>query len=161
MPERDERRLKLLISRYQQRVFALVLHLIGGDQDKTYDICASSFAEAMQAGSLLEQEEVFLTRVIRIAIKKSRATKTMPTSNELDFLDLPSSEKGPLRIVLKGLQALDFDAKALVLLRGQLNLLYRQIATILRVSQSDARIKTVQAYARLRKMIGDDLTPEN
>jgi len=161
MPKRNERRLKLLISRYQQRVFALVLHLIGGDRDKTYDICASSFAEAMQAGSLLEQEEVFLTRVIRIAIKKSRATKTMPTSNELDFLDLPSSEKGPLHIVLKGLQALDFDAKALVLLRGQLNLLYRQIATIMRVSESDARIKTAQAHARLRKMIGDDLTPEN
>lgn len=157
MPERDEEHLKLFILRYQNQVFALILYLIGGDQDKTYDICASSFAEAMRTSPPLEHEEAFLTTLIGNAIEKSRATKTIPTSNELDLLELPDAEKGPLRIVLKALQALDFDAKTLVLLRDQLNLSYGQIATIMRSSESNTRSKVTQARARLRKMIEDTL----
>ncbi len=60
MPDRDysdiscstpdnERAAKLLIEQYQQRVFALVLYLIGDDRDKAYDITASSFVEAFSA----------------------------------------------------------------------------------------------------------------
>jgi DNA-directed RNA polymerase specialized sigma24 family protein len=153
MPERDEERLKLLISRYQQRIFALVLYLIGGDQDKTYDICASSFAEAMRASPPLEHEEAFLTTLIGIAIEKSRATRTIPTPNELDLLELPDAEKGPLRIVLKGLQTLDFELKVPLLLRFQLNLSYSDIGTVIRTSGSNARIKTAQARAQLDKEI--------
>ncbi|MBU2102290.1 MAG: hypothetical protein KKF80_02755, partial [Candidatus Omnitrophica bacterium] len=111
MPERDKEHFKLLILRYQNRVFALILYLIGGDQDKTYDICASSFADAMRVSPPLEHEEAFLTTLIGIAIEKSRAAKTIPISDELDLLELPDAEKGPLRMVLKALRALDFDAK--------------------------------------------------
>ena len=157
MSERDEERLKLLISRYQQKIFALVLYLIGGDQDKTYDICAASFAEAMRASPPLEHEEAFLTTLISNAIEKSRATKIIPTSNELDLLELPDAEKGPLRIVLKALRTLDFDVKVLVLLRGQLNLSYKQIATIMRSSESNTRSKVTQARAQLIKIIEDTL----
>ncbi|MFH1875424.1 MAG: sigma factor-like helix-turn-helix DNA-binding protein [Candidatus Omnitrophota bacterium] len=153
----DEERLQSLIIRYQQKVFALVFYLIGGDQDKTYDICASSFAEAARVRSSLEHEEAFLITLIGIAIERSRAAKTIPVSNELGLLELPDAEKGPLRMVLKALRALDFDAKALVLLRDQLNLSYSEIAAIMRSSESTTRPKVTQARARLRKMIEDTL----
>ena len=62
MLRQDAEGLKLLISRYQQRVFALVLYLIGGDRDKAYDITASSFAEAFTITSLLEKEGVIIKK---------------------------------------------------------------------------------------------------
>ena len=155
-----EDQLKILISRYQQKVFALVLYLIGGDQDKTYDICAKSFAEAMYGSSYLETEEAVLTKIIGMAIEKSRVTKAIPTFSEVELLDLPDAEKGPLRLVLKALHSLDFDAKALVLLRDQLNLSYRQIAAIVRNSESHTRSKVIQARIRLREILEDTLKNE-
>ncbi|MFH1799396.1 MAG: sigma factor-like helix-turn-helix DNA-binding protein [Candidatus Omnitrophota bacterium] len=149
--------IKLTIGRYQQRVFALALYLIGRDQDKAYDVCAGSFAEAMRVSPPWENEEAFLTTLVGIAVEESRVTKTIPVSNELDLLELPDAEKGPLRIVLKALRTLDFDAKALVLLRDQLNLSYKQIATIMRSSESAAKSNVIQAHARLRKAIEDTL----
>jgi DNA-directed RNA polymerase specialized sigma24 family protein len=156
----NEERLKLFISRHQQRVFALVMYLIGGDRDKTYDICAASFAEAMYGGSFSEPEEAVLTRMIGAAVEKSRVTKAIPTANEIESLDLSDAEKGPLHLVLKALHALDFDAKALVLLRDQLNLSYRQIAAIVRNSESQTRSQVIQARIRLREIIEDTLRNE-
>lgn len=144
---------KALIARYQQSIFALVLYLIGGDQDAAYNICATSFAEALSRSSSLEQEEAFLTRLIDTAIKKTRATKTIPVSDELEFLDVPLAEKGPLRVVLKAFQILDFDEKALLLLRDQLNLSYRNIASSMRISESSAKQKIIQARIQFREKL--------
>ncbi|MBN1869196.1 MAG: sigma-70 family RNA polymerase sigma factor [Candidatus Omnitrophica bacterium] len=155
-----EERIKFLISRYQQGVFALVLYLIGGDQDKTYDICASSFAEAMRACSSPEREGIFLAKVIGIAVEKARAIKTIPVFKELEFLDLPASEQGPLRLLIKAFWKLAFDDKALVLLREQLNLSYRQIAAVMRKTESDTRSEVNQARTRLREIIEDTLKYE-
>ena len=153
----NEEHLKSLISRYRQKVFALILYLVGGDQDKTYDICAASFAEAVHARASFGQDEVILTGVIGAAIEKTRATKAIPVSNEFELLDLPDAEKGPLHVVLKALQALDFNAKALVLLRDQLNLSYKQIAIAMHISETNAISKTAQARVQLRKKIEETI----
>ena len=157
MIERNEERLKTLISQYQQRVFALILYLIGGDQDKTYDICASSFAEAMRAGFDLEQEDAFLLRTIGISLEKARLAKTLPSYDLLEFIDLPDKEKRPLYLILKSLQSLDFEGRALVLLRNQLNLSYKKIAMATGISESDAKRKTVQALVLLREKVEEIL----
>lgn len=153
----NEDSIKSLTAPYQQRIYALVLYLVGQDRDTAYHVCASSFTEALQENSAPEQKDIFLSRLIGIAVEKCRHVKTIPTLDALELLEIADAEKGPLRIVLKAFQALDFDAKVLVLLRDQLNLSYRQIATIMRSSESRARSEVTRARARLRKMIEDTL----
>jgi len=150
MPYKEEQ-IKLLIFRYQQSAFAFVLYLIGGDQDKAYDICAASFAEAMRAGFPLEHEEVFLNRLVSIAVEKIRNVKTIPNFDVIELLEISGAEKGQLLIVLKALQTLDFEQKAPLLLRYQINLSYRDIGAVMRISEGNARIKTAQARAQLEK----------
>ena len=153
MYSQNEDTIKALIAQYQQKIFALALYLVGRDRDNAYGVCASSFTEAIRESSYLEQKEVFLVRLAGIVVEKCRNTKAIPIFDELEFLDLPAAEKMPLGIVLKALQALDFDSKALVLLRDQLNLLYKEISVIMRVSETDARRKTARARALLREKI--------
>jgi len=153
MYNQNEDTIKSLIAQYQQKIFAFVLYLIGQDQDRAYDVCASSFTEAIQESSSLEQKEAFLLRIIGVTVEKCRNVKTIPTLNVIELLAITSAEKGPLRIVLKALQMLDFELKVPLLLRFQLNLSYGDIGTVMRTSDSNARIKTAQARAQLNKEI--------
>ena len=141
--------IKSLITQHQQKIFALVLYLVGQDQDTAYDVCASSFAEAIQGSSSLGQKEVFLLRLIGVVVEKCRNVKTIPTLDAIEFLTITSAEKEPLRIVLKALQILDFELKVVLLLRFQLNLSYSEIGTVMQISDSNARTKTIQARTQL------------
>jgi len=154
MYSQNEDIIKSLIAHYLQRIYTFVLYLIGQDQDRAYDVCASSFTEAIQESSSLGQKEVFLPRLIGIAVEKCRNMKTIPTFDIIEFLDLSAAEKGQLLIVLKALQTLGLEQKVPLLLRYQFNLSYADIATVMLVSGSDARIKTAQARVQLEKEIG-------
>jgi DNA-directed RNA polymerase specialized sigma24 family protein len=101
----------------------------------------------------MEQEEALMIRLIGIAVEKCRNIKTIPTFDVIEFLAITSAEKEPLRIVLKALQRLDFKLKVPLLLRFQLNLSYSDIGTVIRTSDSNARIKTNQARVQLDKEI--------
>ncbi len=158
MDNQNEDTVKSLITQYQQRIFALVLYLVGQDQDMAYDVCASSFTEAIRESSSLGQKEFFLPRLIGVAVEKCRNVKTIPTFDIIELLAITSAEKEQLRIVLKALQMLGFEQKVPLLLRYQFNLSYGNIATVMRVSESDARIKTAQARVQLEKEIGHILS---
>lgn len=153
----NEDNLKSFIAQYQQRIFALVLYLVGQDQDRAYDICSSSFAEVLRGSTSLEQKEAFCSRLVCVAVEKCRDVKTMPTFDVIDLLTISREEKEPLRLVLKALQALDFEPKALLLLRFQLNLFYGDIGKAMRTSESQARIRTAQARIQLEEEIGRSL----
>jgi DNA-directed RNA polymerase specialized sigma24 family protein len=148
MYNQNEDAIKSLIVRYQQKIFALVLYLVGQDQDRAYDVCASSFAEAIRE-SPVGQEEALMLRLIGIAVEKCRNIKTIPTFDVIELLTIASPEKEPLRIVLKALQMLDFELKVPLLLRFQLNISYGDIGKVMQTSDSNARTKTVQARAQL------------
>lgn len=138
MHRQNEDIIKSLMVQYQQRIFALVLYLVGQDQDAAYDICASSFVETIQERSSMEQKEAFLLRLVSVAVGKCRNVKTIPTFDAIEFLTITSAEKEPLRIVLKAL-----------LLRFQLNLSYSEIGTVMQISDSNARTKTIQARTQM------------
>lgn len=156
MHYQDEESLKVLISPYQQRIFALVLCLTGENRDKAYDIAVSSFVEAIRTTPLLEKDS-FLARIAGIAIKKSRDIKIMPSYNESDFMNIPPEQRESLRIVKIALHSLPFDLKILLLLRDQLHLAYKYIAGILRISERNTKIRTTQARIQLRKKIEEVL----
>jgi len=56
----DEKFLKLQIQRFEQKIFALALWLIGGDKNKAYNIAVAGFVEALRSFSVNETEDVFL-----------------------------------------------------------------------------------------------------
>jgi DNA-directed RNA polymerase specialized sigma24 family protein len=145
----NEDNIKSFIAQHQQKIFTLALYLVGQDQDRAYDVCASSFAEAIGQSPRLEREEVLIVRLIGITVEKCRNIKTIPTFDIIELLDISGAEKGQLLIVLKALQTLSFEQKTSLLLRFQLNMLYSDIGTVMQISDSNARTKTVQARAQL------------
>jgi DNA-directed RNA polymerase specialized sigma24 family protein len=151
--DRDQEALKQLVSCCEQKVFALALHLIGGDRNKTYEIAASAFAEAIQKLPPSQPTGSFLTAAAAKVVEKSRTAKAMPSSDEIGLTGVADQEKGILRIVTQALRTLSFDEKALVLLRDQLHLPYKDIAAIFKTSEKNARSQTVQARDQLRKKI--------
>lgn len=156
----QDKSLKLLISRYKQKVFALVLCLIGGDQDITYDVAASSFAEAIRRRLSPENEDIFLARVVSIAIKNSRSIKTIPTFAHIDMRNLPAEEKKSLRVIQTALQALPFDARALLLLRDQLHFSCKDISAIIDIPENNVRVRIEQVRSSLRRKIEEILNCE-
>lgn len=153
MSYKEEEEIKSLIARYQRSIFALVLYLVGGDQDEAYNVCAESFAEAIRSAPPLEREEDFFSRLAGIAVAKSRLIKAIPVFSCFDILEVPEAEKGPLRIVLIALLGLDFESKAAVLLRDQLCFSYKEIAAIMQASESGIKHITIQARINLRRKV--------
>jgi len=155
MLQQDEVYLRSIISRYEQKIFALALYLIGGDKDKAYNVATSSFVEALRETPFLEKENISLSKIAGIAVEKCRDIKTIlsPDENDSDFVDLPPVERQSLLIVKTALQKLPFDIRALVLLRDQLHLPYKSISSIFKISQGDAKVQTTQARIKLRETI--------
>jgi len=156
----EEEKLKLLVSHYKQKVFGLVLYLIGGDRDKAYEVAAFSFAEAINRSSSLEKEDVLFNAVVSIAIENSRSIKSIPTLEQIDVMDLSAEEKKSLGIIQTALQTLSFEAKALLLLRDQLHLPCKDISAIMSISENYARVQIEQARSNLRKKIEEILNRE-
>jgi len=153
----SEEAAKSLIDKYQQRIFALVLYLAGNDRDKAYEIAASSFMEAIRSRPFLKDKKSFLIRLVGVAVEKSRNIKIIPSSDDSDFAELPAEKRKLLRIIKTALQALSFNEKAILLLRDQLHLPYRDIAAILQISESNARTLIIHGRVRLRKKIEEAL----
>ena len=150
---------RLWIERYEQKIFALVLYLMGGSRDAVYDIAASACADALKASSPLEREDAFLVRLVRTAIEKSGDLKEADSpDDDSDLRDFPPEKRASLRMIKTALRALPFDTRALVLLRDQLHLPYRDIASVLSSSEKDVRIEITQARIRLRKEVENILS---
>jgi len=154
----DEKVLKFRIERHQQKIFALVLYLIGGDKNKAYDIAVASFVEAIRLTPNFDLEETFLTKLANAAIIKSQGVKVIPTFDESDFKDLPTGKQKSLSLVGRALHLLPFETKSLLLLRDQLHLPYKCIADIFKISESDARAQMSQVQLQFRDKIAEVLS---
>lgn len=155
---KDEGSLKALIVRYQQKIFALVLYLIGGNRDIAYKITTVSFVEVLRQLSIFRDEITLRNQLIATAIEKSRSTKAIPIFDGGDFENLSAEGKKSLLVVKRALQVLPFDTRVLVLLRDQLHLLYKDIAEILNLSESEAKIQITRSRIQLRKKIEEILS---
>ena len=145
------------ITRYQQKIFSLVLYLIGGDQAAAAQITIASFVETIPRTSVATPEEIFLTRLARAAVEKSREAEALPSLGRTDFLDLPAERRKSLQVASDALLVLPFETKVFLLLRDQLHFSYRVIGKVSRISQKGARIRTAQARVALREKIQEVL----
>lgn len=157
MSNSREDNLRSLISRYEQRIFALALHLTGGGRDKAFDIASSSFAETASPAPAPGKKDESLASLARAVLEKSRGVEAIPRFDEQDFENLHPEERSGLQLIRRALHSLPFDAKALILLRDQLNLSYEGIAAVFRSSEADVRSRTIEARAQLRKQMEEVL----
>lgn len=156
---KNEARIEFLITQYQQRVFSLVLSLIGGDKTMAYDITVSCFIETIRTTPLfwVKKEDIFLIKLAAIAVKKCRDIKPMPFIDEVDFVDLPLIKRKSLQLMRRALSALPFDEKVLLLLRDQIHLSYQEIAAVFRMSEKDIKIQMSEVRSQLRKKMEEVL----
>jgi DNA-directed RNA polymerase specialized sigma24 family protein len=157
MLQQDESCIKLLINRYEKKIFAFTISLLGGNKDKAYDIAASSFAEAIPLISPLDNRGVSLSKIAEAAFKKCRQVAVVPSFDTSFVLGLPPEQKESLRIVNTALQTLPFETKALLLLRDQLSLPYRNISEIIHTSENATRVMITKARVALREKIEESL----
>jgi len=148
----NESRIQYLISRFQKSIFALVLHLVGGDPNAAYDVTVSAFVKVLKAGPLFEDNAFFL-KLVGAAIEQSRGVHLMPVADDIAFGDFPAERRKLLQIMKTALLTLPFEAKVPLLLRDQMHLPYQAIGAVMKMSEKDARLKTNEARGQMRKKI--------
>jgi len=157
MAQQDERSLRLLIHRYEKKIFALVLYLAGPDKDKAYEIAAGSFAEAIPLITPLDDDKDILSKIAGVALERCRHTVPVPFCDAPPVLNMPPEQRESLRMVTMALQALPVDSKALLLLRDQLHLPYRRISEIIKAPEDTTRVQITKARVDLRNKLEDQL----
>jgi len=145
--------LKPVIKRYLPKIYALVYYLIGNDSDKAYQIVTSSYVETFMSIRSLDDENEIIVTLVQEAVKQSHSVEIMPSTKVPPFKDVSPQRIKILHILSNALQAMSFKDKTLLLLRDQLHLSYQNIATVLGVSQSDARSHINQARIAIRKKV--------
>ena len=145
--------LKYIVNRYLPKIYALVFYLIGNDSDKAYQVVASSSVETFMSLKTLDDENEIIVTLVHEVVKQSHSVEIMPSNKEPPFKDVSPQRIMILNILSNALQAMSFKDRALLLLRDQLHLSYKNIATVLGISQSDARSHINQARIEIRKKV--------
>lgn len=141
-----------MIERCQQKIFALALNLTN-DANQAYDITVASFVEALQSGNYSKKEEAFLGVVAGIAVNKCRDGIIAAALDDSLFPDLPQPKKSLLEFSSQALHLLSFEDQAVLLLRDQLHLSYKNISSVLRQAEISIKIQLTQARGKLREKI--------
>ncbi|GEM_PF-7030951 len=133
----DERSLKALLEPYLDKIFAFALHLNAGDEERAYQVTISAFVEILSVPS---RKEKFLPALARKTLTQSRKFQNPP----------PGKSSGGLK---SALLSLDFETRALLLLRDHTSLTYEEISRLLQISKKSVRIKIIQARELLKEKI--------
>jgi DNA-directed RNA polymerase specialized sigma24 family protein len=142
---------KAIILKYERKIFAFSLYLIGGDRDKAYELSVSSSADALKRLSARDPQERFLTDAAQIILVKARLMSFIPSHDDADFAKRSPEEKRILTLVRSAFEALPLEDKALLLARDQMNLGYQDVGRALGFSEDEARSRTIRARLQLRK----------
>ncbi|MHB8384736.1 MAG: RNA polymerase sigma factor [Candidatus Binataceae bacterium] len=169
--EHDAVAFEALLDRHQARAFRLACSILGSEADAR-DVSQDAFIRLYEAAGKFDGRSRFSTWFYRIVVNlcidhKRRNKwwrKMVPFSNDDDpdapVIDPPSPDPGPetlailgdsgrrLRVALEGLSA---TQRAAVLLQSEEGLTSREIAQILKCSESTARVHIHRALAHLKK----------
>lgn len=153
--------LKAIITRYEQKVFSFVLLLVGGNQNQAYQVTVSSFAETILKKAPSHNDAHFFPRVLSCAIPKAKqAAKPLDLTPSSIFETSPEKQRAELWL-RKALNNVSFEDKVRLLLRDQLHLLYKDIGTILKASESEAKKQTLEAREKLREKLQEVVDKES
>jgi len=166
-----------LLDRHQARAFRLACSILGSEADAR-DVSQDAFIRLYEAAGKFDGRSRFTTWFYRIVVNlcidhKRRNKwwrKMVPFSNPDDDpdappVDPPSPEPGPESLAIRGdsgrrlraaLEGLSPTQRAAVLLQTEEDLTSREIARILKCSESTARVHIHRALAHLKKTMRAD-----
>lgn len=166
-----------LLDRHQARAFRLACSILGSEADAR-DVSQDAFIRLYEAAGKFDGRSRFTTWfhriVVNLCIDHKRRNKwwrkMVPFSNPDDDpdappVDPPSPEPGPESLAIRGdsgrrlraaLEGLSPTQRAAVLLQTEEDLTSREIAQILKCSESTARVHIHRALAHLKKTMRAD-----
>ena len=160
--------LRLVVERYQERVFALVYGIVR-DAHEVEDVAQEVFLKVFTRIAAFDGRSQFYTWLYRVAVNaakdhvKKRARRPAVALDEADAL--PSSAEGPAagaargedaRLVRAAIDALPLRYREVLALRELEGLSYDEIATVLGISIGTVESRLHRARARLKRRLERD-----
>ena len=159
---------RLLIDRYQERAFNLVLRIVRNATDAE-DVTSDVFYRAYQKLDSFEFRSQFFTWIYRIAVNRaSDRLEQRGRDRAVSLDDLPSEPGGPAgagdpvraaedqefrEALARALDSLDPRFRAVMVLREQEGLAYDEIAKVLGCSIGTVESRLFRAREKLREKL--------
>jgi len=165
----DADALRLVVERYQERIFALVYGIVR-DAHEVEDVAQEVFLKVFTRIAAFDGRSKFYTWLYRVAVNaakdhvKKRARRPAVALDEADAL--PSAAEGPAagaargedrRIVRAAIDALPLRYREVLALRELEGLSYDEIAQVLGISIGTVESRLHRARARLKRRLERDL----
>jgi RNA polymerase sigma factor (sigma-70 family) len=141
---------------------------VTGDREIAEDLCHEAFIKLMQRADLLpdlEQSKYWLIRVVKnLSLNyEKRKTREKAAYTRLTRMNTGMSESSEKQImrqetrsdVQNALNALPFNLRAPLVFREYGDLSYREIGSILGISESNVKVRIFRARERLEKALGE------
>ena len=141
---------------------------VTGDREIAEDLCHEAFIKLMQRSDLLpdlEQSKYWLIRVVKnLSLNyEKRKTREKAAYTRLTRMNAGVSESSEKQIMRKetredvqnALDALPFNLRAPLVFREYGDLSYREIGSILGISESNVKVRIFRARERLEKALGE------
>jgi RNA polymerase sigma factor (sigma-70 family) len=141
---------------------------VTGDREIAEDLCHEAFIKLMQRSDLLpdlEQSKYWLIRVVKnLSLNyEKRKTREKAAYTRLTRMNTGVSESSEKQIMRKetrtdvqnALNALPYNLRAPLVFREYGDLSYREIGSILGISESNVKVRIFRARERLEKALGE------
>ncbi|MFI5402207.1 MAG: RNA polymerase sigma factor [Planctomycetota bacterium] len=163
--EGDGEALRLLVERYQERVFALIFGIVR-DAHEVEDVAQEVFLKVYTRIAAFDGRSQFYTWLYRVAVNaakdhvKKRVRRPAQPLDEADAL--PGAAEGPdagatrsetVRLVREAIGALPLRYREVLALREIEGLSYDEIAAVLKISIGTVESRLHRARARLKRRL--------
>lgn len=156
-----------LVERYWDRLYRW-LYQMTRDKHKAEDLTQETFLKVLGALGSFRAGTNFRAWVFRIGhnnfvnLKRSerRVTQTLPDdapSRDLSGPDDTAADRETLRVVAQAIAELPTEFRSALMLRADEGLSFREVATILNITEETARWRVFKARQRLMKTLGNEL----
>jgi RNA polymerase sigma factor (sigma-70 family) len=144
---------------------------VTGDREVAEDLCHDAFIKLMERSDLLgdiEQCKYWLIRVVKnLSLNhEKRRNRERAAYSKLSRLSLPAVESGESKVMTEqtrtdvqaALDSLPYNLRAPLVFREYADLSYKDIGSVLGISESNVKVRIFRARERLGKALseGDD-----
>ncbi len=165
---------RLLVERYQSRIYRLVSRLLGPGHGEIEDVVQDVFVKAYFSLKSFREDASFRTWITRIAINRARdelkkQSNRVPLNEEIlqesihrtsDFLTEPEEEKPRPhytetvgRLVAGAVASLPERLRMVVTLKDMEGLSYQEVGQVLRCSVGTVKSRHARGRAKLRQVL--------
>lgn len=157
-----------LVSKYQDRLFKTMTHVVGSSED-AYDVIQEAFLQAYLRLETFRKTSRFYTWLYRIAFnvamgikRKQKPVSFFSQVSEINSCDYDSRQRRPdelmtsaenIELVQKSIALLDTDFRSVIILREMEDLSYEEISEILDIPLGTVRSRLHRARSILKEIL--------